>query len=262
MKRFVKWMMATALVLSMGVAAAAEVLLGPGDVVKLSVYGSPDLSLETRVSESGNITFPLLGQVAVGGLSVAAAEKKIGDLLEKGGYLKKAQVNMLVTTLASQQVSVLGYVNRPGRYAVEGRRKVLDLLAMAGGIHGDGGDIINLVRTRDGNTTRETIDVVDMVRKGELNKDYEVAGGDIIYVERAPRAYVTGEVQRPGPFRLERGMTVQQAVSAGGGLSMRGSNNGMKVTRKDASGNPVTIDVKASDLVQVDDVIVVRESWF
>jgi len=262
MKRFIKWVMAATLVLTMGVAGAAEVLLGPGDVVKLSVYGSPDLSLETRVSESGNITFPLLGQVSVGGLSVAAAEKKIGDLLEKGGYLKKAQVNMLVTTLASQQVSVLGYVNRPGRYAVEGRRKVLDLLAMAGGIHGEGGDIINLVRTRNGTTTRETIDVVDMVRKGELNKDYEVAGGDIIYVERAPRAYVTGEVQRPGPFRLERGMTIQQAVSAGGGLSMRGSNNGMKVTRKDASGNPVTINVKASDPVQVDDVIIVRESWF
>ncbi|MCD2518876.1 polysaccharide export protein EpsE [Massilia sp. G4R7] len=262
MKRFVKWMMAAALVLTVGIAGAAEVLLGPGDVVKLSVYGSPDLSLETRVSESGNITFPLLGQVAVGGLSVAAAEKKIGDMLEKGGYLKKAQVNMLVTTLASQQVSVLGYVNRPGRYAVEGRRKVLDLLAMAGGIHGEGGDMINLVRTRNGATTRETIDVVDMVRKGELNKDYEVAGGDIIYVERAPRAYVSGEVARPGAFRLERGMTVQQAVAAGGGLNQRGSNKGMKITRKDAGGNPVTIDVKANDLVQVDDVIVVRESWF
>ncbi|CAN7505624.1 polysaccharide export protein EpsE [Massilia sp. LjRoot122] len=262
MKRFVKWMMAAALVLTMGIAGAAETVLGPGDVVKLSVYGSPDLALETRVSDSGNITFPLLGQVSVGGLSVAAAEKKIGDLLEKGGFLKKAQVNMLVTTLASQQVSVLGYVNRPGRYAVEGRRKVLDLLAMAGGIHGEGGDIINLVRTRNGNTTRETIDVVDMVRKGELNKDYEVAGGDIIYVERAPRAYVTGEVQRPGPFRLERGMTVQQAVSAGGGLNMRGSNKGMKVTRRDASGNPVTINVNANDPVQVDDVITVRESWF
>lgn len=262
MKRFVKWMMAAALVLTVGWAGAAEVPLGAGDVVKLSVYGSPDLSVETRVSEAGTITFPLLGQVQVGGLSVAAAEKKIGDLLEKGGYLKKAQVNMLVTTLASQQVSVLGYVNRPGRYPVEGKRKVLDLLAMAGGIHGDGGDMVSLVRTRNGNTTRETIDVVDMVRKGELNKDYEVAGGDIIYVERAPRAYVTGEVSRPGPFRLERGMTVQQAVSAGGGLSPRGSNNGMKITRRDGSGNPVTINVKADDPVQVDDVIVVRESWF
>ncbi|TXG00095.1 polysaccharide export protein EpsE [Massilia arenae] len=262
MKRWIKWMTGAAFVLGMGVAGAAEVLLGAGDVVKLSVYGSPDLSIETRVSESGHITFPLLGQVEVGGLSVAAAEKKIAGQLEKGGYIKRAQVNMLVTTLASQQVSVLGQVNRPGRYPVEGRRKVLDMLALAGGIHGDGGDMISLVRTRDGETTRETIDVVDMVRKGELDRDYEVAGGDIIFVERAPRAYVTGEVSRPGPFRLERGMTVQQAISAGGGLSPRGSDNGIKVTRRDPSGKPVTLDAQAGDAVQVDDVIVVRESWF
>jgi polysaccharide export outer membrane protein len=243
-------------------AQAAEILLGPGDVVRLSVYGSPDLSIETRVSENGNITVPLLGQVAVGGMPVAAAEKKVGDLLEKGGYLKKAQVNMLITTLNSQQVSVLGQVNRPGRYPVEGKRKVLDLLALAGGIAADGGDLVSLVRTRNGKTTRETIDVIDMVRKGELDHDYEVAAGDIIFVERAPRAYVMGEVQRPGAFRIERGMTVQQAVSAGGGLTARGSNNGMRITRRDAAGNPTTVEVKASDLVQVDDVITVRESWF
>ena len=266
MNSFAKWMLGLLLVagvqLNLNLAAAAELLLGPGDVVRLSVYGSPDLSIETRVSESGHITFPLLGQVDVGGLSVAAAEKKIAAQLQKGGYLKQAQVNMLVTTMASQQVSVLGHVNRPGRYPVEGRRKVLDMLALAGGIHGDGGDMISLVRTRDGKTTRATIDVVDMVRRGELDKDYEIAGGDIVFVERAPRAYVTGEVSRPGPFRLERGMTVQQAVSAGGGLSPRGSDRGMKATRKDAGVNLVTVDVKAGDVVQVDDVIVVRESWF
>jgi len=255
-------MAAAVLAVGAGVTGAAEVLLGPGDVVRLSVYGSPDLSIETRVSESGAITFPLLGQVGVGGLSVAAAEKKIGNLLEKGGYLKKAEVNMIITTLASQQVSVLGQVNRPGRYPVEGRRKVLDLLAMAGGVNADGGDLISLVRTRDGKTSRETIDVVDMVRKGELDKDCEVAGGDIIYVERAPRAYVTGEVQRPGAFRLERGMTVQQAISAGGGLTPRGSDTRLRITRRDASGNPVTIEARATDPVQVDDVITVRESWF
>jgi polysaccharide export outer membrane protein len=262
MKRLVLWMMAAVMAMTMGVAAAAEVLLGPGDVVRMSVYGSPDLTVETRISESGQLTVPLLGQVQVGGLSVAAAEKKIGDALEKGGYLKKAQVNMLITALTSQQVSVLGQVNRPGRYPVEGKRKVLDLLAMAGGISTEGGDTVGLVRTRNGTTTREIIDVVDMVRKGELNRDYEVAGGDIIYVERAPRAYVTGEVQRPGPLRIERGMTIQQAVSAGGGLTPRGSNNGMRVTRRDANGGVSTIDVKAHDLIQVDDVITVRESWF
>ncbi len=262
MKPLAHWMAAAVLALGAGVACAAEVLLGPGDVVRLSVYGSPDLSIETRVSESGAITFPLLGQVGIGGLSVAAAERKIGNLLEKGGYLKKAEVNMIITTLASQQVSVLGQVNRPGRYPVEGRRKVLDLLAMAGGVSGDGGDLISLVRTRDGKTTRETIDVVDMVRKGELDKDYEVAGGDIIFVERAPRAYVTGEVQRPGAFRIERGMTVQQAISAGGGLTPRGSDSRLRITRRDAAGNPMTIEARASDPVQVDDVITVRESWF
>jgi polysaccharide export outer membrane protein len=255
-------MIAATLALAAGFTSAAEVVLGPGDVVKATVYGSPDLATETRVSEAGSMTFPLLGEVQVGGLTTQQAEKKIGGLLEKGGYLKKAQVNLLITTLASQQVSVLGQVNRPGRYPVEGRRKVLDLLAMAGGASAEGSDLVTLVRTRNGATTRETIDIVDMVRRGELNRDYEVAGGDIIFVERAPRAYITGEVQRPGPFRIERAMTVQQALSAGGGLTPRGTQRGLRVTRKDANGTAHTIDVKNDDLVQVDDVITVKESWF
>jgi polysaccharide export outer membrane protein len=262
MKRLVHSIVAAALVLAAGIAGAAEVLLGPGDVVRLSVYGSPDLSVETRVSDSGHITFPLLGQVAVGGMAVAAAEKNIAEQLEKGGYLKKAQVNMIITTLANQQVSVLGQVNRPGRYPIEGKRKVLDLLALAGGIGAEGADTVSLIRNRDGKVVRDTIDVVDMVRKGELERDYEVAGGDVIYVERAPRFYITGEVQRPGAFRVERGMTVLQAVSAGGGLTLRGSERRMRVTRRDAMGHPTSTDVKPGDLVQVDDVITVRESWF
>lgn len=262
MKRLLNCCLAAALWLAMGTAMAAEVLLGPGDVLRLAVYGSPDLGLETRVSEAGTITFPLLGQVTVGGLSVAAAEKKIGSLLESGGYLKKAQVNIIVTTLQSQQVSVLGQVNRPGRYPVEGKRHVLDLLATAGGISGEGGDSISLIRTRKGRTTRELIDLGAMVREATLEQNVEVAGGDIIYVERAPRFYIVGEVQRPGAFKVERAMTVLQALSAGGGLTPRGTQRRMQITRRDASGKPVTIDASNDDLVQVDDVITVRESWF
>jgi polysaccharide export outer membrane protein len=204
----------------------------------------------------------LLGNVPVGGLTVAAAEKKIARLLESRGYLKKAQVNIIVSLLASQQVSVLGQVNRPGRYPVDGKRSVLDMLALAGGISAEGGDTVSLVRTRNGQTTRETIDVIQMVRSGALDHNLDVAGSDMIYVERAPRFYIVGEVQRPGAFRVERQMTVLQALSAGGGLTPRGSNNGLSITRKDAKGNPITFEVKHSDLVQVDDVITVRESWF
>ena len=267
MKRFTQWIAAallagSALISGGAMAAPAEVPLGPGDVVRVSVYGNPDLSLETRVSETGAITFPLVGQVGVGGLTVAMAEKKIGGMLESGGYLKKAQVNIIVSLLASQQVSVLGQVNRPGRYPVDGKRSVLDVLALAGGISVEGGDAVTLVRTRNAKTSRETLDVVQMVRSGTLDGNVDVAGGDMIYVERAPRFYIIGEVQRPGAFRVERQMTVQQALSAGGGLTSRGSNNGLRITRKDASGKAATFEVKHSDLVQVDDVLTVRESWF
>jgi len=254
--------LALALALTLGAARAADLPLGAGDVLKISVYGSPDLALETRVSEGGNISFPLVGEVAVGGLSTAAAEKKIGALLAGGGYVNKPQVNIIVTALQSQAVSVLGQVNRPGRYPVEGKRSLMDMLAMAGGISAEGGDKVSLIRKRDGRATRDEIDVVQMVRDGEMHQDYLVSGTDVVFVERAPRFYIYGEVQRPGAFRLERAMTVTQALSAGGGLSLRGTERGLVIKRRDAQGQLQTIKARSDDLVQVDDVVYVKESWF
>lgn len=262
MKRRVHWMMAALLLVSFGSAWAADVL-GAGDVIKVSVYGNPDMTIETRVSDSGTITFPLIGQVNLGGLSVAAAEKKIGAQLEAGGYLKKPAVTITVTQVQSQQVAVLGQVNRPGRYPLEGgKRSLMDLLAQAGGIAADGGDVVNVIRTRNGQTTTEKVDVIDMVRSGHLEKDYNLAANDVIYVERAPRFYIYGEVQRPGMFRLERGMTVTQALSAGGGLTLRGTERGLTIQRRDGSGALRTINAKQDDALQTDDVVHVQESWF
>lgn len=262
MKRLVMWCLTLLLAIGTGVASAADVQLGAGDVLKISVYGSPDLALETRISEAGQITFPLVGNVALGGLSVSAAEKKLGGLLESGGFLRKAQVNIIVTSLQSQQVSVLGQVNRPGRYPIEGRRSVMDMLAMAGGVSADGGDSINLIRKRDGKTSREVIDIVEMVRSADLNRDLDVAGNDVIFVERAPRFYIYGEVQRPGPFRLERSMTVLQGLSAGGGLTQRGTERGIRIKRRDAEGKLQVLEAKHDDMLQVDDVVYVKESLF
>ena len=262
MKRLIHWMMAVLLAMTFGAAGAADVLLGPSDVVRISVYGSPDLNLETRVSESGSITFPLVGQVVVGGMTVAAAEKKLANLLESGGFLKKAQVNILITTVQSQQVSVLGQVNRPGRYPLEGRRSLMDILATAGGIAADGGDTVSLIRKRDGQTTKDVIDIIQMIRSGQLTQDFDLAANDVVYVERAPRFYIYGEVQRPGTFRLERAMTVVQALSTGGGLSPRGTERGMVIKRRDDQGKVQVINAKQDDLLQIDDVVFVKESWF
>ncbi|WP_373991127.1 polysaccharide export protein EpsE [Duganella sp. BuS-21] len=262
MKQLFRWAVGLMLAALVGSAGAADVLLGAGDVVKMSVFGNADLTLETRVSESGSITVPLIGEVAVGGLSTSAAEKKVAGLLESGGFVKKPQVNLLVTVLNSQQVSVLGQVNRPGRYPVEGRRSVLEMLAQAGGSAQDGAETIVLIRTKDGKSTRELIDIIGLVRDGELQRNLEVLGGDVLYVERAPRVYIYGEVQRPGSFRLERGMTVVQALSAGGGLTARGTERDIRIKRRDAGGKLEVIKAKHDDLLRNDDVVYVSESWF
>jgi len=262
MKRLMQCLFAAMLLVSAGASWAADVL-GAGDVLKVNVYGNPDLSIETRVTDAGSITFPLIGQVNVGGMAIPAAEKKIAGLLESGGYLKKPQVSIIVTQVQSQQVSVLGQVNRPGRYPLEGgKRNLMDVLAQAGGIAADGGDAVTLIRTRAGKTSTEKVDVIEMVRSGQLDHNYDLAANDVIYVERAPRFYIYGEVQRPGMFRLERGMTVTQALSAGGGLTLRGTERGMEIKRRDDSGKLQIINAKQDEALRSDDVVYVKESWF
>jgi polysaccharide export outer membrane protein len=262
MKRLFFGMIAALLAWSMGSAHAGELVLGGGDVVKISVFANPDLAVETRVSESGFITMPLVGQVAVAGLSTALAEKKIATLLESGGFVKKPQVNLLVSVLSSQQVSVLGQVNRAGRYPIDGRRSVLDLLALGGGISVDGGDVVTVIRKRDGRVAKDQLDIAELMRGADMTGDFDVQGGDIVFVERAPRFYIYGEVQRPGALRLERQMTVLQALSAGGGLTPRGTERGLRVKRRDQGGTLQTIDVKGDDLLRPDDVVYVKESLF
>lgn len=261
MKKNLMWL--SALIMSAWVAgAAADVPLGPGDVVRISVYEHPDLSLETRVNEAGSITFPLVGEVSVGGQDTFAAERKIADLLESGGFILKPQVNIIVTQMQSRQVSVLGQVNRPGRYPIDGKRTLTDILALAGGASADGGDTVILIRARAGEASREVIDILEMVRSGDMTKNRELAGNDIIYVERAPRFYIYGEAQRPGVFRLERNMTILQALAVGGGLTLRGTERGVRIKRRDADGNMQVLEARHDELVRVDDVIYIRESLF
>ncbi len=243
-------------------ASAEDVLLGPSDVLKISVYGNPDLSLETRVSQTGAISFPLVGEVKVSGLATSDAEAKIAGLLKSGGFVLKPQVNILVTSVQSQLVSVLGQVAKPGRYPINGKHSLIDILALAGGVVADGGDTVSLIRKRNGQNKKETIDLADMVRTGDMKKDLDLVTDDVVYVERAPRFYVYGEVQKPGSYRLERNMTVLQVLSVGGGLTPRGTERGMRIKRRDASGKVNEFKAKHEDVVQVDDVIYVKESLF
>lgn len=241
--------------------AHAEYLLGPGDMVRITVYGNPDLSTETRVTQGGQLTFPLLGEVAVGGSSVVQSEKKISSMLEQGGFVKNAQVNIVVLQFTSQQISILGDVLKPGRYPLERTSSLVEVLALAGGINPNGSDIVTVLSKTEDKIVKYDYDLPDLLRKGK-GVNIKIYSDDVIYVPHAPIFYVYGEVQRPGQFRLERNMTVVQALAAGGGLTMRGTERSLRIKRRNEAGVLETIEAKADDLLIKDDVLFVRESLF
>jgi polysaccharide export outer membrane protein len=243
--------------------AKTEPVLGIGDVVRITVYQNPDLSVEARVSETGQINFPLIGSVAVGGLTVSAAEQLIQKRLRDGGFVLRPQVTIQTVQIRSSQISILGQVVKPGRFPIElvGSR-VSEMIAAAGGVVPGGADVVTLVGTRDGKPIKIDIDLPLILQLGRSDLDVPVANGDIIYVDRAPTLYIYGEVQRPGQHRVERGMTLMQALAGAGGLTARGTQRGVRVHRKDADGATKILELKMNDPVERDDVIYVRESLF
>jgi polysaccharide export outer membrane protein len=244
-------------------AAASEYRLGSGDVVRVNVYQNPDLMLEARISEAGVISYPLLGTVKLGGISVSQAEKLIADGLRSGNFVKQPQVSILVMQVRGNQVSVLGQVNRPGRFPVETiDMRLSDLLATAGGVAATGADIVTLVGVRNGQPLRKEIDLPALFRSPLRDDDLMVQNGDVVYVDRAPLAYIYGEVQRPGVLRLERGMTVLQALATGGGLTQRGTEKGLRVHRKRSDGKVEVLQPAMDDVLREGDVVYVRESLF
>ncbi|MEO5703104.1 MAG: polysaccharide export protein EpsE [Gammaproteobacteria bacterium] len=242
--------------------AAEDYKLGAGDTVRITVFENPDMTTETQVSEDGNVTFPLLGQVTLGGLSRSAAEAKLAGLLKKGGFVNQPQLNISILEYRSQQVSVLGQVNKPGKYAIDRPSTVLDLISLAGGVNETGADSITVIHNQDGKAVKHNINLVDLFQSANLADNIAVGNGDVIHVGRAPVFYIYGEVQRSGAYRLEPGMTVMQALSVGGGLSPRGTERGVKVSRRSDNGELHKIDVKLTDPLQENDVVHIKESLF
>ena len=237
--------------------------LAAGDVIRIQVFQNPDLTLESRVSESGTITFPLVGTVKIGGQAIGAAEQAIAKSLRDGGFVQQPQVNIVLLQNRGNQVSVLGQVGRPGRFPLETFNiRVSEMLAIAGGIASSGADTIIITGIRDGKRFRKEIDLPGLFLKESAEGDMVVSGGDVIYVHRAPMYYIYGEVQRPGTYRVERNMTIQQALANGGGPTVRGTEWLLRLYRRNAEGRLEKVSPEHSELIQPEDVLYVRESLF
>ena len=238
--------------------------LGPGDSVAVQVYGQPDMTATLNVSDDGTIPVALVGPVKVAGLSPSQAATKVENALREGKFLLDPHVSITVTLSRSQRISVLGEVTNPGRYAVESKTSILDLLAQAGGLTPNGADVIYILRTDEsGSVARLPIDLRALTnsKTGSLPTQ-EVRGGDSIYVPKAEQFSIIGEVATPSRYRIEPGMTVLQGIAKAGGVTPRGSERRVEIRRKSPDGSYKSFRAKLNDTIAPDDIIRVKESIF
>ncbi len=243
-------------------AATPLIELGAGDLLRLQVVGRPEMSSLLYVADDGSIPVPMAGTVAVAGLSPAAASARVAGALRQARILIDPQVSLVVEQVRSQRISVVGQVRSPGRFAVESRLSVLDALAQAGGTTELAADVIHVLRTgADGTAQRLSVDLAD-ISSAAPGRATVLRAGDTIVVPQAAQFYIYGEVRAPNMYRIERGMTVLQAISRSGGLTPRGSDSRIEIERKSANNATQTISARLSDRVQPDDVIRVKERFF
>jgi polysaccharide export outer membrane protein len=244
----------------------SEILIGAGDLLEVTVYGT-DFNKQVRVSDSGEISLPLVGTVKVGGLSIHEAEQRLAKELSQGGYFNDPQVSIFEREYTTQAISVLGEVQKPGLYPLPGVRTLFDAISAAGGTTPRAGNKVTVTR-RGGSEQPEIVPL--SYNADEPNGDNpRVYPGDTIVVSKAGIVYVVGDVRQPKGIVMENSqMTVLQAISMAQGTNPTAALNHAKLIRKTPDG-PKDIPIqlksilasKAPDLpLQADDILFVPTS--
>ncbi len=233
-----------------GSAQTKDYILGSRDLLKVTVYNHPDLETRVRVSENGKITFPLLGEVIVAGLTVQQLERKMTNLLADG-FLVHPHVGVFVEEFRVV-VYVTGEVHKPGSYPFEDGMTVIKAVTLAGGLTeraADGKMMVTRKKDGEGEVT-VPIAVHDLVRPN-----------DLLQVPEKRWVYITGEVKKPGSYLFDDQMTILKAITLAGGLTDKAAPGRTKIIRKE-NGKEFSMRVKMEDSTRPEDVIVVPESFF
>jgi polysaccharide export outer membrane protein len=251
--------------------AQTDYVIGPQDVLTVTVYDHADLSGKFSVEADGTLTFPLIGRVKAAGLTLRALEDALrtqfGD-----GYLKNPQVAVSIEEYKSQRVFVMGEVRGPGAYQLTGDMTIIEALAKAGGVTQTAAEEILIVRPsaaakgagpampNDAESTVLKVNVREL-QAGALSQNLLLRDGDTIVVGRAQAVYVFGQVRAPGAYPIDRGTSVLQALSLAGGVTDRGSTGRIKIVRA-LDGKKKELKVKLTDIVEPGDTLIVAERFF
>ena len=238
--------------------------LSPGDLLEIGVYNVPELSSKVRVGNSGDVYLPLIDYVHVGDLTVEEAQALIEKRLENGGFVRNPHVTIFLNESASQGVTILGEVNKPGIYPALGDRRLYDMISAAGGFTAAAGRKISVIRQR-GQGGPITVNLPRNLAD-DLQDNIEIQPGDTITVPRAPIIYVVGDVGHPTGLLVDNGnLTVLQALALAGGTNRTAKMGGTRIIRKGPTGMTETLvplkkmlEAKAPDVnLQADDILFV-----
>jgi len=249
-----------------------DYVVGPHDVLTITSYDQADLSGKFAIEADGTFTYPLIGRVTAGGLTLRGLEAAIKKQLIDDGYFKKPQITVAVETYKSQRVFIVGEVRIPGAYPLSGNTNLVEALARAGStLPTASGEavIVHAGESADGPTLPTQTDDPNVVRvdlreleNGEFSRNARLLDGDTIFVPRAQSVYVFGQVKNPGAYSLQQhGTTVLQALSLAGGVTDRGTTARIKIIRI-VNSDKKELKAKLTDLVQPGDTVVVSERFF
>jgi polysaccharide export outer membrane protein len=256
--------------------ASQEYRVGAKDVLKITVWGHDDLSRQVVVSADGSFQFPLIGDVAVAGLTPGEIEARLRDLLGKD-YLVNPQVSVSVQEYRAQRVFVLGEVERPGTYVLTGQTSLLDVLSQAGGPGKSAGRQVVVVRfpSSESPVTPGAAGSITLranlkrLLDGVAGENIALQNGDTVYIPKLTSFFVLGEVVRQGAYAMEKETTTLEAVTLAGGFTDRAAPSGTKILRKRPDGSQESLDVDLTDpraqdvqLAEGDTLLVPRGNTF
>jgi polysaccharide biosynthesis/export protein len=253
--------------------SGADYVIGAQDVLLIQVFDQQDLGGKYTVEADGTFSFPLVGRVKAGGLTLRGFEGELKRVLSDG-YFRNPQVTVAVEQYRSQRVFVMGEVRQPGPVSLTGGMTLIEALARAGSTlptssgevsvvraaQGGGGDARPLVPGEEATTEVFRTSIQDL-QSGSLSHNVELRDGDTVFVPRAELVYVFGEVKNPGAYGVQKNTTVLQALSLAGGVTEHGAMNRIQVMRI-IKGAKVEIRVKLTDVVRPEDTIIVPQRYF
>jgi polysaccharide export outer membrane protein len=259
-----------------GAQAPAHYVVGPDDVLAISVFGQADLTGKFNVETDGTFSYPLIGRVEAGGRSLRVIEVEVRARLADGQFVRDPQVTVSVAEYRSQQVFVLGEVRQPGTLEFTGTMMLLEALAGVGSTTERASSEALIIRRSAAAASPAPVDLaraqespgsevtridLEKLQTGALELNVPLQSGDTIFVPRLPTVFVSGNVRSPGEYALRKPLTVRQVITLAGGVTDRGSTRRIQIVRL-VDGDEATVNASLEDVVQAGDTILVRERFF